>query len=848
MTDVDRGGQVGLLGSLDGAPENAATRDGGDLESLFWSPMAHIEPSNQSSVGKATISWTTHIYPLVKAVALELEAQDTISVGRAVIAALRRACTGKKAPANTSERYREAFKAIRSASNASDFPYILDRHAARLLQLSVTTNGRRGVTIRETSDHRRNAGTYITPTWLARAAVDVALSTWLRNHGFNRDHIETAGIPPFKGMPQSEQKRLKKLVKDLEIADFCCGTAVFLRVAAERIYEIRSVLESPNGIEARLKLYRDVVRRQIFGVEKDPVMIDAARSIFEEIKIEDRSLGVSPKIVHGDALTGAITEHQIAQESFADSVVWYKEFPNIIRKGGFGIIVSNVPWKKPKVMGREALRAIAPEIAGAVNSTVRNRLLGTKNERANEVLSFKRRVADLYKDRLRNSGLYKHSINGDFNLYGLFAERADHLLKEHGAACLVVPTGIATDKEISPLFQKFMSEKRLACVFDFENRKKIFPEVDGRLRFCLFGTSKDPVKHPLQVSFYLHSKDDLMDGRRSVPIRHEDIALIKPSTRTLPVCRSAEHLKLLSILHKRAIPLGRPRSEGGWGIRYKRHFDMTTDSHHFVTAEPWPRKEYVRLYEGRMVGMFDHRRASSGVASGNAFRSGRSESTSETDYKKKTFSVTSRYVVSRQESEVRLKNWNEPWLLGYKEISSATNSRTMIASILPRVAAGNKVPLILPEADARLSACLLANLNSVVYDFACRQHIGNITLNWHVIEQTPVLPPHNFATNMAGDEKLVDWIVERVWKLTATAQDLRGWSNALGHNGSLHRWDKEERLELQSELDAMFLTLYRLTQSQAWSIFSLFPKLIENGYAERVMKARGEIPNIRRIC
>ncbi|MHC5924264.1 class I SAM-dependent methyltransferase, partial [Streptococcus pyogenes] len=75
--------------------------------------------------------------------------------------------------------------------------------------------------------------------------------------------------------------------------------------------------------------------------------------------------------------------------------------------------------------------------------------------------------------------------NGDVNLYSLFVERAQALLAPGGLAALVTPSGIAADKGAAPFFSGLSSTGRLGGLFDFENRKGLFPDVDSRFKFCV---------------------------------------------------------------------------------------------------------------------------------------------------------------------------------------------------------------------------------------------------------------------------------------------------------------------------------------------------------------------------
>jgi hypothetical protein len=70
--------------------------------------------------------------------------------------------------------------------------------------------------------------------------------------------------------------------------------------------------------------------------------------------------------------------------------------------------------------------------------------------------------------------------------------------------------------------------------------------------------------------------------------------------------------------------------------------------------------------------------------------------------------------------------WRLYWALGYKEIPAPMNARSMIAMLLPGVAFGNKVALLIqqaqsPQAGAGMAGLIAANLNSFAFDFVLRQ-------------------------------------------------------------------------------------------------------------------------------
>jgi hypothetical protein len=150
------------------------------------------------------------------------------------------------------------------------------------------------------------------------------------------------------------------------------------------------------------------------------------------------------------------------------------------------------------------------------------------------------------------------------------------------------------------------------------------------------------------------------------------------------------------------------------------------------------------------------------------------------------------------------------WLMGWRDITNATNERTVISAVIPLAGVGNKYPLMLTSRDinARFVAALVANLLALVFDFVARQKIGGTTLNYFYIKQFPALPPDRYT------EADLAYIVPRVLELTYTANDLAAWAKDLGHNGPPFPFNPERRAQLRAELDAYYARLYGLTRDE----------------------------------
>lgn len=163
-----------------------------------------------------------------------------------------------------------------------------------------------------------------------------------------------------------------------------------------------------------------------------------------------------------------------------------------------------------------------------------------------------------------------------------------------------------------------------------------------------------------------------------------------------------------------------------------------------------------------------------------------------------------------QAADLLMNERSPRWLMGFRDITNATNERTVIASVLPRVGVGNKIPLLMRDNknDHKLAACLLGNLGALVFDFAARQKVGGTTLNFFIAKQLPILSPDQYT------DADLSFIVPRVLELTYTAHDLKPWAEDLGYSGKPFLFVPERRVQLRSELDAYFARLYGLTRDE----------------------------------
>ncbi len=540
----------------------------------------------------------------------------------------------------------------------------------------------------------------------------------------------------------------------------------------------------------------------------------------------------------------------------ARALHWPLEFPDIMGRGGFDVVLGNPPWERIKLQEKEFFAAADSEIATASNKAARERLI--RALRTAEPGSAKRALFEEFEaaKRLREAistfvrvngedgGRFALTGQGDVNTYALFAELFARLVRENGRAGIVVPTGIATDATTAPFFAWLVEERRLASLVDFENRAGLFPAVDSRMKFCLLTLGlKEPEAH---FAYFLVEAGELAEPERNFTLSPEQIAAINPNTKTAPVFRSRWDAELTAKIYRSAPVLineGLGARGSPWGISFMRMLDMSNDSNLFRTADDlrnegfssvgteWvaegvrpvqgslavegkaaglleldgggPRgpKRYVPVYEAKMIHQFDHRWASYNDAM-------QVKDCSIDEKSDSSFEVRPRYWIDAAVMLERSKDRPglRKWFFGYRDICRNTDARTLICGALPRTAVDGGFPCFFTEVDIR--HVLIANLNSFVADFIARQKVSGAHMKYFHLRQIPVFAPEFYSPPR------LDFVTPRVLELTYTSHSLAPFARDLRFDGPPFVWDEDRRALLRAELDAFYARAYGLTRDE----------------------------------
>ena len=496
---------------------------------------------------------------------------------------------------------------------------------------------------------------------------------------------------------------------------------------------------------------------------------------------------------------------------------WKVKFAQVFSKGGFSVVLANPPWDMVQLDPEEYFASRDLRVAEAETQSARVRLIEDviriDNPHVYKEYLEARDLVHRSQAFIHGSKRFPLSSFGRINLAPLFVEVSLQILSERGRAGLVVPSGVATDSFNQYLFAH-LSQGRLVQLIDFENREAIFASVHRSYKFCLLTIGS---VLETRFAFFLTNTDQLKDPRRSFTLSSEDIANFNPNTLTCPVFRSQKDAELTKRIYQN-VPVfwDESKADGNlWNIEFMLMFMMNTHSHLFHdTLHKHLLNDPIPLYEGKMVHQFDHRWATYYGVEGS--------SREITDSEKEDFnlSVQPKYWLEKIEVDKRLgeKYASRNWLMGFRDITNATNERTVIAHVIPRYAVGNQFPLLFSDKPIGKVAALLGSLSSLVLDFHARHKIGGTHLNFYLAKQLAILPPSIYT------DELLEKIVPRVLELTYTAHDLRPfyldivyensyWDLRTGrYRDSPWLWNQDRRAVLRSELDAIYARLYGLTR------------------------------------
>ncbi|HDZ16779.1 MAG TPA: hypothetical protein ENH75_00720, partial [archaeon] len=522
---------------------------------------------------------------------------------------------------------------------------------------------------------------------------------------------------------------------------------------------------------------------------------------------------------------------------------WYIEFPEIFSttRKGFDCLIGNPPWERIKITDKEFFDGIVPAIVEAKSSSERYNLM-KKEFRKNPYMFEEYKTAKIQSQKkthfIKNSNFYNYSAVGDINTFLIFAERFISLLTPTGRAGIIVPTGIATDYYSQNFFNHIVDNHQLISLFDFENKKKFFPDIHGSFRFSLLTLGGEHLNiENMNFGFFLHNIEDYFNENRKFDLKIADFKVLNPNTKTCPVFKAKKDFEItMRAYNMFPILLDENNNKNIWNVTMRQGLvHLTEDSKKKILKSLDDIKsnieEFIPLYEGRMMKIYDHRAASIDFREKTAKRTAISIPTTSEQHQNIKFTVVPRYFVHKDIIESRKpEEYSYEWVLAFRDVTATTNERTMIACIIPNLAIAYSLRgVFISKFPPKYIALLLANLNSFCYDYIVRQKTSGTHLSNFIFYQIPVVPLEIYKPD------LINLIIPKVIQLSFTSYDLRNFAENCGYSGPPYKWDFEERNCLRAELDAIYAHLYKYSRNELEYIidtFTVTKKYDMNNYNE----------------
>ncbi len=478
---------------------------------------------------------------------------------------------------------------------------------------------------------------------------------------------------------------------------------------------------------------------------------------------------------------------------------WPLEFPDIMQRGGFDVVLGNPPWDTMSPDYKEFFSVHNPDIrhmSPAEQKVAYDQLL------ANPIIEaqWDQYCADLYAavHFIKSSGRYRlfaegNLGKGDFNVYRMFVETALAATKEGCVAAQFVPEGLYNGANATEIRKELYSAFRLEHLAGFENTKGIwFPKIDTRMKFCLYVAWKGEATSEFHASFRVNTSDKLQEfmsgGGLNIPV--SVVEEFSPDAVAVMEFAAQSEVDICSRMYALYPKFG-TELEGLPYRHYMREVDMGTDRGLFSEGE-----EGLPVFEGRMIDSYDYR--AKGYVSGR----GRSAVWEDFSFGGRKKIIQPQWRIIPEKIPEKLGGRTDRYRIGFGDVASPTNQRALIAALLPKSSvSGHKVPTIEFLDGAKRDTLLwLGVANSLVMDFLVRKKVS-LTMSYTIMDSLPF--PRDFSDTPASNE-----IVRRVCALCAAGPEMEEFCEQAVQDGILDGADSvtedpEQRAVLAAEIDAL---------------------------------------------
>ncbi len=594
--------------------------------------------------------------------------------------------------------------------------------------------------------------------------------------------------------------------ENITFLDYSCGCGEFL-LAVIQYFD--------NHV---LGYSRKKLATQLRGVDVNPIalMITIARIVSAVEAEDDENLlrEVAKNFIVGNPLlhSDKIAPLEVRFDNFALNRLYAEtEGINCLELEQQNLVVlGNPPWEKLRFEERAFFRPVCPAISAISQKNKREKEIKKLAVNWLELLEYYQLLQDDYasvKKEIPKHPLLKVSLVGELNTYAMFAELASRLTEKDGFAAIIAKSALVTSTCYSSCFRHFVNQGSLSEVFLFDNREKLF-QIDSREKFCVLFFGGEHAGG-IKVHYGLTKQEQILS---SVPINvtSEELELINPETGLLPNVADSKEFSFLLRTHRSLSVFAKEFPKCHFG----RLVHLTAHAEHISTKSE---KTRVPIYEGKFIEQYDNRFSTfAGMSADERYQAKASARRQPGDsFVAPKLAPECRYFIDKKFWESFLDRYDQPYSLCWRSLTSPTNQRTMIASIIPSMPTCQSVQLLqtTPVEDLLM---ILALFNSKVFDFFVRLKMGGIDLTQSVVRQIPV--PFREAWNSMVTLHGVDYTaldavraLERL--LYRNEPDLCGLWDGVPEIKNADNYYKTAA-DVREEIDKIIFQMYGLTSAE----------------------------------
>ena len=594
--------------------------------------------------------------------------------------------------------------------------------------------------------------------------------------------------------------------ENITFLDYSCGCGEFL-LAVIQYFD--------NHV---LGYSRKKLATQLRGVDVNPIalMITIARIVSAVEAEDDENLlrEVAKNFIVGNPLLhrDKIAPLEVRFDNFALNRLYAEtEGINCLELEQQNLVVlGNPPWEKLRFEERAFFRPVCPAISAISQKNKREKEIKKLAVNWLELLEYYQLLQDDYasvKKEIPKHPLLKVSLVGELNTYAMFAELASRLTEKDGFAAIIAKSALVTSTCYSSCFRHFVNQGSLSEVFLFDNREKLF-QIDSREKFCVLFFGGEHAGG-IKVHYGLTKQEQILS---SVPINvtSEELELINPETGLLPNVADSKEFSFLLRTHRSLSVFAKEFPKCHFG----RLVHLTAHAEHISTKSE---KTRVPIYEGKFIEQYDNRFSTfAGMSADERYQAKASARRQPGDsFVAPKPAPECRYFIDKKFWESFLDRYDQPYSLCWRSLTSPTNQRTMIASIIPSMPTCQSVQLLqtTPVEDLLM---ILALFNSKVFDFFVRLKMGGIDLTQSVVRQIPVpfREAWNSMVTLHGvDYTALDAVRALEQLLYRNEPDLCGLWDGVPEIKNADNYYKTAA-DVREEIDKIIFQMYGLTSAE----------------------------------